>query len=90
MIEITYLLNSRSLYKSIFELGIFSNKYIVIGIIIMIMLQLFYTYLPQMNLTFDSAPLDIESWLRIIVIAVISYFVIEIYKKIRNKKMMKI
>ncbi|MFB5600041.1 MAG: cation-translocating P-type ATPase [Nitrososphaeraceae archaeon] len=86
MIEITYLLNSRSLYKSILKLGIFSNKWIIIGIIMMLLLQLLYTYTPQMNLTFESTPMNLESWLRIIIISIISYFIIEIYKKIRTKK----
>lgn len=86
MIEITYLLNSRSLYKTIFQLGIFSNKWVIVGIIIMVLLQIFYTYNPIMNLTFESVPMNIDSWLRIIIISITSYIIIEIYKKIRTRK----
>jgi len=86
MIEITYLLNSRSLYKTIFQLGIFSNKWVIVGIIMMFLLQIFYTYNPIMNLTFESVPMNIDSWLRIIIISITSYIIIEIYKKIRTQK----
>lgn len=86
MMEIFYLLNCRSLDKSMIEIGFFSNKWIIVGIIAMIALQLFYTYHPSMNFTFHSSPISIEAWLRILAFSVTLYFIIEGYKKIRKSK----
>ncbi|HET9806409.1 MAG TPA: HAD-IC family P-type ATPase [Nitrososphaeraceae archaeon] len=86
MMEIFYLLNCRSLDKSMIEIGVFSNKWIIVGIIAMIALQLFYTYHPSMNFTFHSSPISIEAWLRILAFSVTLYFIIEAYKKIRKSK----
>lgn len=84
MIEVLYLLNCRSLTKPISQIGVFSNKWIMIGIILMLLLQIAYTYLPAMNIVFQSAPLDIETWLRIFLLAVVAYFIIEFDKWIRR------
>ena len=86
MMEIFYLLNCRSLDKSMIEIGVFSNKWIIVGIIAMVALQLFYTYHPSMNFTFQSSPISIEAWLRILAFSVTLYFIIEGYKKIRKSK----
>lgn len=92
VIQIFYLLNCRSLDRSIFSIGLFSNKWIIVGIAITVLLQLLYTYSPFMNYIFESAPLGIEAWLRIIVVSIVSFILIEAYKKIKgmNNKLSKI
>jgi cation-transporting P-type ATPase F len=84
IIEVLYLLNCRSLTKSIFQIGVYSNKWIMVGILLMLLLQIAYTYLPAMNTIFQSAPLDLGTWLRILTLAVIAYFIIEFDKWIRR------
>jgi Ca2+-transporting ATPase len=84
MIEVTYLLNCRSLTKSIFQTGAFSNKWIVVGILAMIILQILFTYMPSMNTIFQTAPIDSEAWIRIVTLAIISYIILEMDKWIRR------
>ncbi len=84
MIEVLYLLNCRSLTKPMFQIGVYSNKWIMLGILLMLLLQIAYTYLPAMNTVFQSAPLELEAWLRILMLAVIAYFIIEFDKWIRR------
>jgi magnesium-transporting ATPase (P-type) len=67
-----------------FQIGVFSNKWIIIGITSMLLLQLGYTYFPAMNLVFQSAPIEIDSWLRIFALAAIAYVIIELDKWIRR------
>lgn len=86
MIEIVYLLNCRSLTESLVRIGFFSNKYILLGIIVMISLQIVYTYLPEMNLLFKSAPISFEAWIMIIAISIVSFLIIEIEKWVSRKK----
>ncbi|HID97505.1 MAG TPA: HAD family hydrolase [Thermodesulfobacteriaceae bacterium] len=83
VIELFYLFNCRSLTKSIFELGIFSNLWVFVGIVVMLFLQILYTYLPVMNRLFDSAPVSIEAWGRITGAGIIAYTAVEIEKWMR-------
>ena len=85
MIEIFYLFNCRSLSKSILRMGFFSNKLIFLGIIIMILLQLTFTYAPIMNDIFKSHPIGMDSWLKIIGVALLIFIIIEMKKFVSNK-----
>ena len=60
--ELFYLFNCRSLTYSMFTLGFFSNRWLLIGVAIMISLQLFFTYSSTMNQLFGSEPLNIVEW----------------------------
>jgi Ca2+-transporting ATPase len=85
MIEIFYLFNCRSLTKSILRMGFFSNKLIFLGIAVMILLQIAFTYAPIMNEIFQSKPIGIESWLKIIGVSIVTFLIIEIKKFVSNR-----
>lgn len=85
-IEMFYLFNSRSLTESILHLGFFSNRWILIGIVSIVMLQIFYTYSPLMNSLFRSAPISVESWTRIVAVALFAFVLVEIEKWIARRK----
>jgi Ca2+-transporting ATPase len=87
--EIFYLFNCRSLLRSPFTLGMSSNKLLWIGVLIMIILQMLFTYAPVMNLFFHSAPISFNAWLRIILIGAVVFVIIEIEKWIRSKNLFK-
>lgn len=72
VIEAFYLLNCRSLEKSVFSVGLFSNKWMLLGIGCMIIAQLVFTYVPIFNHLFQTAPLSLDSW---ILIVLFSFFV---------------
>jgi potassium/sodium efflux P-type ATPase len=86
MIELFYLFNSRSLEKSIFRMRVLSNKWIVAGVVIMIGLQLLYTYFPPMNSLFKSVPIGLDSWGMIIALAFATFIVVETEKWIRRRR----
>jgi Ca2+-transporting ATPase len=85
MIEIFYLFNCRSLAKSVFRIGFFSNKLIFLGVGLMILLQIVFTYTPAMNEIFHSKPIGIESWLKILGVSIITFLIIETKKFVSNK-----
>jgi cation-transporting P-type ATPase F len=85
MIELFYLLNSRSLTESILKLSFFSNRWLIVGIISMIMLQVLYTYSPIMNSLFRSAPISLESWAKIIAVAFFTFIIVEIEKWVARR-----
>ena len=80
MIEIFYLFNCRSLTKSVFKMGFFSNKLIFLGVTVMILLQIAFSYIPVMNDIFQSKPIGMDSWLQIIGVSIITFLIIEIKK----------
>ncbi len=87
IIELFYLFNCRSLSKSIFQLGIFSNMWIFGGTSAMLLLQIAYTYLPFMNRLFQSTAIAVDSWARIVLAGVVTYLIVEVEKKIRNNRL---
>ncbi len=85
IIELFYLFNCRSLKKSIFELGLFSNLWVFGGVAVMLVLQMFYTYAPVMNRLFHSAPVGLDAWGRTVTAGIITYFIVEAEKWLRQR-----
>ncbi len=83
MVEGFYLLNCRSLTRSTLSVGLFSNLWLVAGLVAMIAAQFLFTYAPIMNRLFHSAPIGGEAWLRIIAIGVGVYLAVGLEKWIR-------
>jgi cation-transporting ATPase F len=57
--QLFYLLNARSLRYSIFRIGFFTNPWLLVGLISVVVLQMGFTYLPVMNNIFETAPIDL-------------------------------
>lgn len=82
--ELFYLFNCRSLSRSMFALGVFSNRWLIFGGVIMIGLQMLFTYNPVMNRFFHSAPISLDAWVRIFLIGLLIYIIVEIEKWSRS------
>jgi len=85
-VELFYLYNARSLTRSVFQLGLFTNPWAVGSTIVMVLLQLLYTYAPFMNSVFGSAPIPPELWLIILAISLAAFALIEVEKWLRRRK----
>ncbi|AKO52587.1 carbonate dehydratase [Marinobacter psychrophilus] len=81
--EAFYLLNCRSLERSVFSVGLFSNIWIWVGITVMAVLQLLFTYLPIMNVWFDTAPISAEAWLRVFACGLLISMIVGLEKRWR-------
>ena len=84
-VEVFYLLNCRSLTQSMFRIGVFSNRWLIVGVAVMVALQALFTYAPFMNQLMSSAPISPDAWLRILALSIASYVLIEIEKWIRRR-----
>jgi len=84
-LQIFYMLNCRSLSESIFNIGVFSNSTVFVGIGILLALQLAYVHLPFMNQLFGSSPLSLQSWAESALCGAVVLPIITIEKIIRNK-----
>ena len=81
MFQAVYLLNSRRLLGAVWPQRAFSgNPYIALTIFLVVLLQLLYVYAPFMQALFHSVPLEAEAWLRIMLIALSVYVIVEFEK----------
>ena len=65
-----------------FSLGLFSNWWVWIGVVIAILLQILFTYTPLMNRLFHTAPFAPEAWIRIIIVGSLISVAVMIDKQI--------
>ena len=84
-VELFYLFNARSMTRSPFQLGFFSNPWAIAGAILMTLIQLLFTYAPFMNILFGSAPISLMLWVDVLAVSLAAYLIIEIEKWLRRK-----
>ena len=80
------VLNMRSLRKSLFKIGIFSNKYIVLSLSISLLLLLSVIYLPWVSNIFQFIPLSLGEFLIITIVTSSIFITGEIYKFLRYRE----
>ena len=81
MVEMLYLFNCRSLTRSFWSLGVFSNLWVWGGIGSMLALQLLLTYWPPLNRVFQTAPIGVIDWLEIVGFALCASLAIALEKR---------
>lgn len=85
-VELFYLFSCRSLTRSVWRIGFFSNRWVILGVLVQAAGQLAITYLPLMNELFHTAPITAEAWLRILGIAVLASLVVAVDKRFRRRE----
>jgi len=83
LVETAYLFSCRSLVRSLFSIGLFTNRLALLGAGTMILLQWLFTYAPVMNRLFHTTPLEAETWMLILGVALFSFVAVEVEKWIR-------
>jgi magnesium-transporting ATPase (P-type) len=78
--ELFYLFNCRSLSYSMFHVGVFSNLWVIFGVISMVVLQLLFTYWPPMQALFGSEAIGKEEWLLILAAGFMVYSAVGLEK----------
>jgi Ca2+-transporting ATPase len=85
MVQLFYLFNCRSLNDSLFQVGLFSNRWVFVGAAVMVLIQLVFTYVPFMNLIMHSAPIGLEAWGLIVMAGLLAFTVVELDKWLRRR-----
>jgi len=83
--QMFYLFNCRSLTRSVWDLGLFSNPWIWIGSGLMTGFQLVFIYAPVFNTVFGTHPMGVYEWGLVLGFSVLFSMVIAIEKKIQAK-----
>lgn len=83
--QMFHLFNSRSIRDFAFNKNFFSNKVVFIVCGLLIVLQLFATYVPFMNHLFTTIPLSLENWRYPFIIGISVFIIVEIEKFVVKK-----
>ena len=83
--ELFYLFNCRSLRYSMITLGVMSNRWLVLGVVVMASLQVLFTYTPAMNRLFGTAPMDAIEWIWVLAGGLVIYSVVGTEKWLRRR-----
>ncbi|WP_156910737.1 cation-transporting P-type ATPase [Nocardia mangyaensis] len=86
LVEAVYLFSCRSLTRSVWRIGFFSNRWLIVGVLAQLVGQLAITYVPAMNTIFDTAPISGDVWLRILMIALAAGLVVAVDKRLRRSR----
>ena len=83
--ELVYLFNCRSLKRSIFSVGLFSNGWIWVGCGLMLLSQILFVHAPFMNKMFHSVPISLQAWILIFVTCLVIPAVVAVEKLVRSR-----
>jgi len=82
--EAFYLFSSRALMKPAWKVPLFSNGWLWAGIGAMAAVQGLFAHWPIANRLFGSAPLDWESWIRVVLVGAGVLVAVEAEKAVRR------
>lgn len=85
--QLGHVMAIRSNEKSLFQIGVFSNKLMLIAVFISVLLQLSIIYIPFMNRLFHTQPLNPEELTITLLISSFVFWAVELEKFLKRKKM---
>ncbi len=84
MLENFHTLNCRSEYKSFFSIPIFSNIYLILGIVAAQAIHIAAMYTPFFQEALGIAPVSLNAWIGVTLLSFSVLVVVELYKYIIN------
>ncbi len=83
-LELIHSFNIRSDDSSLFEIGLFKNKYLIGAFLLGFSLQVAVIIIPPIAKIFDVVPLDKTQWMYTLLISILPLFIMEIKKKLHE------
>lgn len=84
--QLFHSFNLRSDKKSIFKVGIFKNKWLILSFVLGIILQTSIIYIPWLSNVFHVHSIEIFDWIIILGLSILPVVLFELYKLIRRYK----
>ncbi len=85
MVHVGYIMTARSTFKSAFTFSPFSNRWILFGVAMTIIIDLMIVYVPALNSVFRTAPFPIGWWPYIILGLPVGFLIPELEKLVRRQ-----
>ncbi|MHA2405535.1 MAG: calcium-translocating P-type ATPase, SERCA-type [Candidatus Hermodarchaeia archaeon] len=80
MTQMVHAFNSRSGHLSLFQVGFFKNRYLLLAIGFSLLLHLIIVYFPPLQVVFRTVPLLLQDWIIIILLSLSVLIVVEVLK----------
>jgi len=84
--QLGHVLAIRSEKKSLFTIGLFSNKYLLGAVVLTFILQMATIYIPALNPVFKTEPLTLNELALTLILSSVVFFAVEIEKWWKRKK----
>ena len=89
--EIVYLFNCRYLLAPVVSWeGFFGNRYVLIAIGVLVIVQMLFTYAPVMQNLFGTTAIDAAAWARIAAFGTLLFIAVEVEKYLIRRKGFKV
>jgi Ca2+-transporting ATPase len=85
-VQLAHTFNARSENKSIFKIGVFSNKYLVGAVFLSVILQMLVVYTPLLQPLFGTVSLEISDWILILILSSAVILFAELKKRAANRR----
>jgi Ca2+-transporting ATPase len=82
--QLFHAFNCRSMTKSLFKMGVFSNRSLVLAVFVAFMLQMAVIYAPACHGIFKTVPLEPYDWLIVIAVSSLPLWLMEAWKNINK------
>jgi Ca2+-transporting ATPase len=87
--QLFHAFNCRNREKSLFRIGVFSNRLLIATVGISFLLQLAVVYVPFLQQIFRTAPLSLSDWAMIIMVSSFPFWAVELVKLTRRQTAIK-
>ena len=84
--QLFFSLSMRSKEKSLFKIGLFTNKYLLFSILFGILIQFLIITIPFFAKVFNVFTLNISDWILVISISLVPFTINELFKMIKYHK----
>ncbi|OOM74276.1 calcium-transporting ATPase 1 [Clostridium puniceum] len=84
--QLFFSLSMRSREKSIFKLGLFTNKYLMSSILLGIIIQILIIIIPFFSQVFNLFMLNLRDWIIVLCISLVPFIINELFKLIKFHK----
>jgi len=84
--QLFHSFNCRSFTESLFKIGVFTNKKLILATGISFLLQMVVIYVPFLQGVFKTEALGAFDWFLVIIISSFPLWAMEVFKKVRNGK----
>ena len=86
--QAAYLINTRFLFdSSLTRAGLFGNRVVLIGILLVLGLQMLFTYTPVMQGLFHTRGIGLDVWARVFAAGLFVFLAVEVEKKLLSRRL---
>jgi P-type Ca2+ transporter type 2C len=82
--QLFHSFNCRSFTESLFKIGVFTNKKLILATAISFLLLMVVVYVPFLQKVFKTEALGVFDWLLVIIISSFPLWAMEVFKKVRK------